>query len=52
MIVGRSREERFPILMNVDFGHTSPFLTLPVNAMHRLVSDLDEFNVMEPGVQA
>lgn len=50
VIVGRSREEELPILMNVDFGHTSPFLTLPLNALVRLDSDLDEFNIMEPGV--
>ncbi|GLA35975.1 hypothetical protein AnigIFM63309_001359 [Aspergillus niger] len=52
VIVGRSREEQLPILMNVDFGHTSPFLTLPINTLVRLDSALDEFNVLEPGVQA
>ncbi|GLB08365.1 hypothetical protein AtubIFM57258_004254 [Aspergillus tubingensis] len=52
VIVGRSREKELPILMNVDFGHTSPFLTLPINALVKLDSDLDEFNVLEPGVQA
>ncbi|BCR98338.1 uncharacterized protein AKAW2_40021S [Aspergillus luchuensis] len=52
VIVGRSREEELPILMNVDFGHTSPFLTLPINALVELNSDLDEFSVLEPGVQA
>ncbi|RAH54335.1 LD-carboxypeptidase [Aspergillus piperis CBS 112811] len=52
VIVGRVREEELPILMNVDFGHTSPFLTLPINALVKLDSDLDEFSVLEPGVQA
>ncbi len=52
VIVGRSREEQLPILMNVDFGHTSPFLTLPINALVRLDCDLDEFSVVEPGVRA
>lgn len=52
VIVGRSREEELPILMNVDFGHTSPILTLPIGALVRLDSDIDEFSVMEPGVQA
>lgn len=53
VIADRSRdEEEVPILMNVDFGHQSPFLTLPANALVRLGSDIDEFNVMEPGVQA
>jgi muramoyltetrapeptide carboxypeptidase LdcA involved in peptidoglycan recycling len=52
VIVGRGREEQLPILMNVDFGHTSPFLTLPINALVRLDGDLDEFSLMEPGVRA
>ncbi|OOQ88230.1 LD-carboxypeptidase [Penicillium brasilianum] len=52
VIVGRSREEQLPILMNVDFGHTSPFLTLPMNTLVRLDCDLDEFSVVEPGVRA
>jgi muramoyltetrapeptide carboxypeptidase LdcA involved in peptidoglycan recycling len=51
VIVGRSREEELPILMNVDFGHTSPLLTLPIGALASLDSDLDEFRIMEPGVQ-
>ncbi|KGO36202.1 Peptidase S66, LD-carboxypeptidase A [Penicillium expansum] len=50
VIVGR--EEELPILMNVDFGHTSPFLTLPIGALVGLDSEIDEFKVMEPGVQA
>lgn len=52
VIVGRNREEELPILMNVDFGHTSPLLTLPIGALVRLDSDMDEFEIMEPGVQA
>ncbi|PWY62401.1 peptidase S66, LD-carboxypeptidase A [Aspergillus eucalypticola CBS 122712] len=52
IIVGRSHEEQLPILMNVDFGHTSPFLTLPINTLVRLDCDLDEFSVLEPGVRA
>lgn len=52
VIVGRSHEEELPILMNVDFGHTSPLLTLPIGALVSLDSALDEFKIMEPGVQA
>ncbi|GLA56116.1 hypothetical protein AnigIFM63604_004654 [Aspergillus niger] len=52
VIVGRSLEEQLPILMNVDFGHTSPILTLPINTLVRLDCDLDEFSVLEPGVRA
>lgn len=52
VIVGRDRDEELPILMNVDFGHTSPFLTLPIGALVRLDSESDEFTMLEPGVQA
>lgn len=49
-IVGRGRDE-LPILMNVDFGHTGPFLTLPIGALATLNSDADEFAIVEPGVE-
>ncbi|KAJ6032495.1 peptidase family S66 [Penicillium herquei] len=52
VIVRRSRDEELPILMNVDFGHTSPFLTLPYHALVSLDGDRDKFSVLEPGVQA
>ncbi|RHZ64924.1 uncharacterized protein CDV56_107096 [Aspergillus thermomutatus] len=32
-IVDRDRDEELPILMNVDFGHTSPLLTLPLGRL-------------------
>ncbi|KAJ5710633.1 peptidase family S66 [Penicillium malachiteum] len=51
VIVRRDRDE-LPILMNVDFGHTSPFLTLPYAGLVSLDSDRDEFNVLQSGVQA
>ncbi|PYH89271.1 peptidase S66, LD-carboxypeptidase A [Aspergillus ellipticus CBS 707.79] len=44
------RRTDLPILMNVDFGHTSPFLTLPIGASARLDSGRDEFVVLEEGV--
>jgi len=48
----RSTDDKdFPILMNADFGHTSPFLTLPYGALASLDSERDEFAVLEPGVK-
>jgi muramoyltetrapeptide carboxypeptidase LdcA involved in peptidoglycan recycling len=44
--------EGLPIVMNVDFGHTSPLLTLPIGALARMDSHTDEFMILEPGVQA
>jgi muramoyltetrapeptide carboxypeptidase LdcA involved in peptidoglycan recycling len=40
----------FPILSNVDIGHTDPILTIPMNAEVRLDSEGDEFVVLEAGV--
>lgn len=55
VIVGRrsdqEEEKQLPVLMNVDFGHTSPLLTLPIGALVSLDSESDEFRIMEAGVQ-
>ena len=40
----------FPILMNVDIGHTSPILTIPMDALVSLDSEKDEFLILEAGV--
>ncbi|KAG6363949.1 hypothetical protein INS49_009052 [Diaporthe citri] len=40
----------FPILFGVDFGHTTPMVTLPFDAMAVLDSGRDEFAVVEPAV--
>lgn len=40
----------FPILMNVDIGHTTPMVTLPFDALAELDSDKDRFAVLEAGV--
>jgi muramoyltetrapeptide carboxypeptidase LdcA involved in peptidoglycan recycling len=51
VIVPREPGE-LPVVMNVDFGHTSPLLTLPIGALARMDSHADEFVILEPGVQA
>lgn len=45
-----STGNRFPILFNVDIGHTTPMVTLPYDAMAKLDSDNDTFAILEPGV--
>lgn len=40
----------FPVLTGVDFGHTNPMITLPMDALVRLDSEKDEFSVLEAGV--
>lgn len=40
----------FPILFGVDFGHTTPMVTLPFDALAELDSERDRFAVLEAGV--
>ncbi|WYZ42977.1 hypothetical protein EsH8_VI_000676 [Colletotrichum jinshuiense] len=47
---GRLADRTFPILMNVDFGHTSPMVTMPMDALAVLDSDGDEFAITEAAV--
>jgi muramoyltetrapeptide carboxypeptidase LdcA involved in peptidoglycan recycling len=50
MVLDMCRGTDFPILFNVDIGHTDPMLTIPMNAMASLDSEKDEFEVLEAGV--
>ncbi|KAI1119951.1 peptidase family S66 [Nemania abortiva] len=43
-------EKKFPILFNVDFGHTSPLVTLPYDTLASLDSEKDQFAILEPAV--
>ncbi|KAF6833745.1 peptidase U61 LD-carboxypeptidase A protein [Colletotrichum plurivorum] len=47
---GRLAEHQFPILMNVDIGHTAPMVTLPMDSLALLDSDRDEFAITEAAV--
>lgn len=49
---GPLADNRFPILFNVDIGHTTPMVTLPINALATLDSEADEFAVLEAGVES
>ena len=40
----------FPIVMNVDVGHTDPKLTIPLNSLMSMDSEKDELVGLEPGV--
>ncbi|OLN95929.1 putative carboxypeptidase [Colletotrichum chlorophyti] len=44
---GPLAERAFPILMNVDVGHTAPMVTLPMDALAVLDSEKDEFAIEE-----
>lgn len=43
-------EKSFPILFNVDFGHTTPMVTLPFDVLAELDSEQDRFTLLEAGV--
>ena len=47
---GPMAEKKFPILYNVDIGHSSPILTLPYDTLARLDSDKDQFAILESAV--
>ncbi|CZR54465.1 uncharacterized protein PAC_04349 [Phialocephala subalpina] len=40
----------YPILTNVDIGHTGPMLTIPLDSMAMLDSENDDFSILESGV--
>jgi muramoyltetrapeptide carboxypeptidase LdcA involved in peptidoglycan recycling len=46
-----SRETTYPILANVDIGHTDLMLAVPLNGLARLGSDNDAFEVLEAAVE-
>jgi muramoyltetrapeptide carboxypeptidase LdcA involved in peptidoglycan recycling len=50
MILDQCHGTDFPILFNVDIGHTDPILTIPLNALATLDSEKDEFAILEAGV--
>ena len=50
VILDRTRRYRFPIITDMDFGHTAPQFTLPVGCRARIQSDSQTFEILEPGV--
>lgn len=47
----RTRKYNFPILFNVDIGHTDPMITLPIGVKAELDSANDLFAILERGVR-
>jgi muramoyltetrapeptide carboxypeptidase LdcA involved in peptidoglycan recycling len=46
---GEGRE--FPVLSRVDVGHTDPMVTVPLNALAKLDSRENVWEILEPGVK-
>ncbi|KAJ3537675.1 hypothetical protein NM208_g6209 [Fusarium decemcellulare] len=47
---GRLAEKKFPILFNIDIGHTTPMVTLPFDTLAELDSEKDSFTILESAV--
>lgn len=50
VILEHTKEYDFPILFNVDIGHTDPMITLPLNIKVSLDSEENIFSIEESGV--
>lgn len=50
IILDRTRRYEFPIICDMDFGHTSPQFTLPVGCRARIDTDTQTFSILESGV--
>ena len=50
IILARTRKYAFPILTGMDFGHTSPQMTLPLGVRARVDGEFRRFEIIEPAV--
>ncbi|KAH8756597.1 peptidase u61 ld-carboxypeptidase a [Diaporthe sp. PMI_573] len=48
---GRLADRKFPILFNVDIGHTTPLVTLPFDALAVLDSEKDQFAILDSALK-
>jgi muramoyltetrapeptide carboxypeptidase LdcA involved in peptidoglycan recycling len=51
VILERTANYDFPIITDVDFGHTSPMFTIPIGCEATIDSSKNEFCIIEPAVQ-
>ena len=52
VVLGVCEGRGFPIVVDVDVGHTDPLLTIPLDALVRMDSERDEIVVEEAAVVA
>jgi muramoyltetrapeptide carboxypeptidase len=45
IIMGYTKEKKYPILFNADFGHTSPMITIPIGAKVEINSRKNKFEI-------
>jgi len=51
VILERTGRYTFPIIADMDFGHTSPMLTLPIGCRARIDSEARRFEILEAAVR-
>ena len=50
VVLERTRSFAFPVVADMDFGHTAPQMTLPLGCRARLDADRRRFEIVEPAV--
>ena len=50
IIKQRTADYNFPILINVDIGHTDPMITVPLGVRAKIDSSKNSFEIIENGV--
>ena len=51
IVLERTRSFDFPIIAEMDFGHTSPQITLPSGCQARIETPARRFGIIESGVR-
>ncbi|MBN8549451.1 MAG: LD-carboxypeptidase [Deltaproteobacteria bacterium] len=49
LVAARTSRYGFPILANVDFGHSDPIITIPLGVTGRIDSSASEFSILDSG---
>lgn len=50
VVLDRTRAFDFPVVMDMDFGHTAPQFTLPIGCNARIDATSEEFSILESAV--
>lgn len=50
VVLDRTRAFEFPVIMDMDFGHTAPQFTLPIGCVARIDTSSESFEILEPAV--
>ena len=52
LILNNTRDYNFPILYNVNIGHTDPIITIPLGVQIELDSSNNKFEILESGISS